>query len=65
VAFGTFDGIWLNGCTKCHGIWHNRCGIWYNVKYISGIWYNLMAFGLTVVQNAMAFGTIDVAFGTI
>jgi hypothetical protein len=32
---------------------------------MGGIWYNLMAFGLTVVQNAMAFGTIDVAFGTI
>jgi hypothetical protein len=24
-----------------------------------------MAFGLMVVQNAMAFGTIDVAFGTM
>jgi hypothetical protein len=22
---------------------------------MSGIWYNLMVFGLTVVQNAMAF----------
>jgi hypothetical protein len=41
--------------------------MWHLVQYERYAWHlvHLMAFGLMVVQNAMAFGTIDVAFGTM